>query len=264
MHESHRSKNRIEAPDIGIDCIIPDSVQIEPDVIIGPRVVFAGGNVIVRSGAVVEAASVIGDGITIGQGAYVRAGAVVLRPVPPNAIVEGNPAQIVGYRDSGSRPSQGDKAVVDVSAFDGTISPASIPLGVGSSALYLMRRVADVRGSLTVGEVQKELPFKPERYFIVFDVPSTELRGEHAHKLCQQFLICIHGSCRVLLDDGRSRCEVMLDRPDLGVFMPPMIWGTQYRYSADAVLLVFASHAYDAGDYLRTYDEFLLELDHLK
>lgn len=112
-----------------------------------------------------------------------------------------------------------------------------------------------VRQPRTVGEV----PFSPARYFAVFGVPSIELRGEHAHKRCQQFLVCMHGSCRVLLDDGNQRCEVTLDRPDMGVFMPEMIWGTQYRYSPDAALLVFASRKYEAEDYLRTYDEFLAE-----
>ncbi|OYZ76252.1 MAG: hypothetical protein B7X88_21775 [Polaromonas sp. 17-63-33] len=122
-----------------------------------------------------------------------------------------------------------------------------------------MRRVDDIRGSLTVGEVPTEVPFPPSRYFAVFGVPSIGLRGEHAHKQCQQFLICLHGSCRVLLDDGDRRCEVFLDRPDIGVFMPEMIWGTQYQYSSDAVLLVFASRPYEADDYLRTYDDFLAE-----
>jgi hypothetical protein len=124
-----------------------------------------------------------------------------------------------------------------------------------------MRRITDVRGALTVGEVPTEVPFSPARYFTVFDVPSIELRGEHAHKKCQQFLLCLHGSCRVLLDDGKTRCEVTLDRPDMGVFMPEMLWGTQYRYSHDAVLLVFASRIYEADDYLRTYDEFLTECE---
>lgn len=124
-----------------------------------------------------------------------------------------------------------------------------------------MRRISDPRGSLTVGEVASELPFKPERYFLTFDVPSAELRGEHAHKQCQQFLICVHGSCQVMVDDGSNRSEVLLDRPDLGVFMPAMIWGTQHKYSSDAVLLVFASHRYDPDDYLRTYGDFLAEVE---
>lgn len=246
-------------------CIIPANVTLEAGVRLGPRVVFvedATRPTLVRAGTIIEAAAVIGAAVEIGQGALVRAGAVVLRSVPPNAIVEGNPAQVVGYRNDaapGSRPAITNR---DYSDFTGLTAPAVIDLGVGGDtgpggAMYLMRRVVDARGGLTVGEVAKELPFAPARYFLVFDVPSSELRGEHAHRKCHQFLICVHGSCRVLLDDGARRCEVTLDRPDLGVHMPPMIWGTQYRYSRDAVLLVFASHGYDAGDYLRTYDNFI-------
>ena len=246
---------------IPADCVVPASAEIGPGVTLGPRVVLAGEGIVVRSGARLDAACVIGEGVTIGQGAWVRPGAVVLRSVPPNAIVEGNPAQVVGYlnvAEAGRRP---DPRHVDTASFGHLPRPARVPLGVGDSALYLMRRIADSRGGLTVGEVPTEVPFAPARYFAVFDVPSMELRGEHAHRQCQQFLICLHGSCRVLLDDGRARCEVTLDRPDLGVFMPQMIWGTQYRYSADAVLLVFASRTYEAEDYLRTYDDFLAELE---
>lgn len=129
--------------------------------------------------------------------------------------------------------------------------PARVLLGVGESALFQMRRIADARGVLTVGELPSEVPFMPARYFVVFDVPSVETRGEHAHKRCQQFLICLYGSCRVLLDDGIQKREVALDRPDIGVFVPGMIWATQHCYSPDAVLLVFASRPYEAGDYIR-------------
>ena len=153
---------------------------------------------------------------------------------------------------------------IDISSYGQKLRPSCISLGVGDCALYLMRRIVDERGGLTVGEMPAEVPFSPARYFAVFDVPSQELRGEHAHKRCQQFLICLHGSCRVLLDDGEQRCEVTLDRPDVGVFMPEMIWGTQYRYSPDAVLLVFASRTYEAKDYLRTYEEFQIELEKMK
>jgi hypothetical protein len=200
---------------------------------------------------------VIGEDVTIGQGAWVRAGAVVLRSVPPNAIVEGNPAQVVGYINGTHANGLPDPRHIDIHSLGHLPRPSRVPLGVGGAALFLMRRITDARGSLTVGEVPTEVPFSPARYFTVFDVPSIELRGEHAHKKCQQFLICLHGSCRVLLDNGTERCEVTLDRPDMGVFMPAMIWGTQYRYSPDAVLLVFASHTYEADDYLRTYDAFL-------
>ncbi|WP_127904110.1 WxcM-like domain-containing protein [Solirhodobacter olei] len=242
--------------------IIPEDTVIASDAFLGSRVTVAGPGVEIHANARVDAAVVIGEGVTIGQGAWVRAGAVVLRSVPPNSIVEGNPAQVVGYSSAFSavadeRPSP---KLVDIHNFQHLARPSRVPLGVGEGALYLMRRIVDARGGLTVGEVPTEVPFAPTRYFVVFDVPSEELRGEHAHKHCHQFLICLHGSCRVLLDDGERRCEVTLDRPDMGVFMPAMVWGTQYRYSADAVLLVFASRPYESEDYLRTYDRFLEEI----
>jgi UDP-2-acetamido-3-amino-2,3-dideoxy-glucuronate N-acetyltransferase len=93
----------------------------------------------------------------------------------------------------------------------------------------------------------------------VFGVPSVETRGEHAHRECHQFLVCVRGSVSVVADDGRRREEYLLDRPELGLHLPPMVWGIQYRYSADAVLLVFASHYYDPADYIREYDRFLAE-----
>lgn len=241
------------------DSLIPETAQIEPGVTLGQRVIFAGDGIVIRTNARIDAAAVIGENVTIGQGSWVRAGAVVLRSIPPNAIVEGNPAQVVGYVNRATNDQRPDPRLIDVQSLGELVRPARVPLEVGGSALYLMRRVIDTRGSLTVGEVPTEVPFSPARYFAVFGVPSIELRGEHAHKRCQQFLICLHGSCRVLLDDGDRRCEVTLDRPDMGVFMPEMIWGTQYRYSPDAVLLVFASRPYEAEDYLRTYDDFLAE-----
>jgi hypothetical protein len=242
---------------IADDCIVPNNVLIEDGVVIGRRAVLTGDGIILRANARLDAACVIGEDVTIGQGAWVRAGAVVLRSVPPNAIVEGNPAQVVGYINGTHANGLPDPRHIDIHSLGHLPRPSRVPLGVGGAALFLMRRITDARGSLTVGEVPTEVPFSPARYFTVFDVPSIELRGEHAHKKCQQFLICLHGSCRVLLDNGTERCEVTLDRPDMGVFMPAMIWGTQYRYSPDAVLLVFASHTYEADDYLRTYDAFL-------
>ena len=244
---------------IAQDCIVPDDAIVEVGVSIGERVVLAGSRITIRERAKIEAAAVIGEGVTIGQGAGVRPGAVVLRSIPANSIVEGNPAQVVGYARSSVREEADAPRHVDINSFSDIPRPGRISLGVDDSALYLMRRVTDARGALTVGEVPSEVPFAPARYFAVFDVPSVELRGEHAHKQCQQFLICLNGTCRVLLDNGEERCEVTLDRPEMGVFMPNMIWGTQYRYSRDAVLLVFASHTYDPDDYIRDYDEFILE-----
>ena len=118
-------------------------------------------------------------------------------------------------------------------------------------------RVADARGNLTAGEFDRHIPFAVKRYFIVYQVPLVEGRGEHAHRACHQFLVCVRGSMSVLGDDGQRREEFVLDRPNLGFYMPPMTWGAQFGYSPDAVLLVFASHYYDADDYIRDYDQFL-------
>jgi hypothetical protein len=249
---------------IGQNCPLPQNAEIAKTASVGSHAVFAGDGIVVRDHVRLDAACIIGEGVTIGQGAWVRAGAVVLRSVPANAIVEGNPAQVVGYLNGAHTERRPDPRHVDIHGLGNLARPAQVDLEVGDSTLYLMRRITDTRGALTVGEVPTEVPFAPARYFVVFDVPSLELRGEHAHKQCQQFLICLHGSCRVLLDDGFQRCEVTLDRPDMGVFMPEMIWGTQYRYSSDAVLLVFASRTYEVNDYLRTYDEFLAELERRK
>jgi dTDP-4-dehydrorhamnose 3,5-epimerase-like enzyme len=131
---------------------------------------------------------------------------------------------------------------------------ALAPRGV---TLHHFPVIPDLRGNLTVGEFQREIPFVPLRWFMVFGVPSREVRGEHAHRECHQFLICLSGSCSVVADDGRQRVEVVLDAPQRGLYLPPMTWGIQYKYSADAVLMVFASHHYDAADYIREYDEFL-------
>ena len=116
--------------------------------------------------------------------------------------------------------------------------------------------IIDPRGNITVGEFGGKIPFEPKRFFLIYQVPLVQMRGEHAHRQCHQFLVCVRGRISVIGDDGCNRQEHVLDRPSQGFYMPPMTWGTQYKYSPDAVLLVFASHYYDADDYIRDYEEF--------
>lgn len=111
-----------------------------------------------------------------------------------------------------------------------------------------------------MGELNKQIPFPVQRFFFVSRVPEGEPRGIHAHKQCHQFLVCVAGSVKAMVDDGEKRAVVRLDRPTLALHMPPMTWGAQYDYSEDAVLLVLASHVYDANDYIHDYDEFRSEL----
>ena len=118
--------------------------------------------------------------------------------------------------------------------------------------------IKDMRGNITVAEFERQIPFKPRRFFIIYQVPLVNIRGEHAHKLCHQFLLCIRGSILAIADDGYRREEFRLDRPNMGLYMPPMTWGEQHTYSPDALLLVFASHYYDSKDYIRNYSEFVV------
>ena len=139
---------------------------------------------------------------------------------------------------------------------DFPVEQSSTRLGVGNVTLHRFKLIRDPRGDLSVGEFVNEVPFIPNRYFVVFNVPSQHTRGEHAHYECHQFLICITGTCAVIVDDGDLRREVELSSPDMGIYIPPLIWGVQYKYSSEAVLLVFASDTYDESDYIRDYSEF--------
>jgi UDP-2-acetamido-3-amino-2,3-dideoxy-glucuronate N-acetyltransferase len=245
-----------------------DGIYVEDDVFIGPNVTFTNNKfprskqypesypqTRVAAGASIGGGAVILPGITIGSGAMVGAGAVVTRSVPANAIVMGSPARIVGY--AGSRPE--NLSVEQGQAMD-TVSlplPSVTSVGVGGVTFHRLKTIRDIRGSLSVGEFLRDIPFVPKRYFMVYDVPNKETRGEHAHKTCHQFLICVQGQCSVLVDDGSHRTELLLDAADKGIHLPPMIWGVQYKYSKDAMLLVFTSDYYDSADYVRDYAEFL-------
>ncbi|NCP88395.1 MAG: hypothetical protein CO094_09840 [Anaerolineae bacterium CG_4_9_14_3_um_filter_57_17] len=139
--------------------------------------------------------------------------------------------------------------------------PAEQDLGVGGAKLYLLSILRGERGGLSFAELGQNLLFLPKRYFLIFDVPGKEIRGEHAHRQCQQFLVCVKGQCAVVVDDGQRRAEVLLNQPNLGLYLPPMVWGVQCNYSPDAVLLVFASRPYEAEDYIRDYEQFLREVN---
>ena len=127
----------------------------------------------------------------------------------------------------------------------------------GGAVLCAFTVHEDLRGSLCAGGFLDHVPFVPARFFTVYKVPGKDVRGENAHLACQQFLVGVAGSLSVLVDDGAAREEVVLDSPSAGLYIPPMVWSVQYRFSEDAVLLVFASHAYDAADYVRDYEQFL-------
>jgi UDP-2-acetamido-3-amino-2,3-dideoxy-glucuronate N-acetyltransferase len=132
------------------------------------------------------------------------------------------------------------------------------PCSTHGVKLYEMSHVVDhVRGHLTVGDFSQDLPFQPQRYFLTYAIPSEQTRGEHAHRQCAQFLLCTHGECHLRVDDGENCEEFCLNRPTIGVLVPPMIWTTAHLHSPDSVLMVLASHSYEPEDYIRDYAEFL-------
>lgn len=250
---THICKHAVVGTETVIDgmLILPSHVIVESGVRIGVGVRFvAPGSpeaaTRVHAGAQIGAGAIIHAGVTIGTQAVVAPGSIVQRAIPSMAIVEGAPTRIVGY--VGVQP-----AIASARPEAGKTIEFSSVRGV---ALHRLPRVEDIRGNLTVGEFNRSIPFDVKRYFMVFDVPSIETRGEHAHRECHQFLVCAHGRCTVVADDGFNRQEFQLNSPDIGLHLPPLVWGIQYNYSADAVLLVLASHYYDSRDYIRDYAEF--------
>lgn len=229
--------------------IIHDTACVEPAAVIlrgkSPDVTQVEANVFVGANA-----TVLG-GVRLGLGCRIEPGAVVHHDVPPHAIVAGNPAVLVGYVNSSS--------VLNNEAF---VAPrpgeAVFELLKNGASLWSLPRVRDVRGSLSVSDFGGDgVPFTPLRCFFVYDVPSSEVRGQHAHYACHQFLVAVCGSVMTMVDDGKERKEVLLDHPSKGLYMPPLTWGVQYQYSGDAVLMVLASHPYDPSDYIRDYQTFL-------
>lgn len=272
---------------IGRDCNICDHVFIENDVVVGDRVtvkcgvqlwdgvtleddVFVGPNVtftndrfprskqypeqfartVVHAGASIGANATLLPGIEIGQGAMIGAGSVVTRDVPPGVVVTGNPARI--------RHRVADRMAPNAAPVSGPDRSATLPAlttrGVRVGPLPV---VSDSRGSLSYAQLGDQLPFVPRRYFLLFDVPEGAIRGAHAHRDLEQYIVCVHGSCRLILDDGTHRDELRLSAPDRGVYVPPMVWTTVVPDSHETTVIVLASAEYDADDYIRDYDEFL-------
>jgi len=235
-----------------------DGLRIGDGVFIGPNVTFTNDRyprsrqypekfaiTSIHPGASIGANATILPGITIGRSAMIAAGAVVTRDVPPYAIVKGNPARISGYAHEKHQPEP---------AVKGIRLPGQQMKGV---AFVNLTKASDLRGDLLAVELAQHVPFSVRRMFYIMNVPSYHVRGEHAHKECHQLLVCLQGAVTVSADNGSERQEWVLDRPEMGLHILPMTWATQYRYTDDAVLAVFASHSYDPTDYIRNYEEYL-------
>lgn len=117
--------------------------------------------------------------------------------------------------------------------------------------------IGDSRGSLIALETFENIPFDVKRVYYIFDTLSGVSRGFHAHQNLKQVLICVKGSCRILLDDGNLKDNITLDSPQTGLLIESLVWREMHDFSEDCVLLVLASEYYDETDYIRDYDNFL-------
>lgn len=122
------------------------------------------------------------------------------------------------------------------------------------------RLLSDGRGGLIAIEQLKDIPFEIKRVYYIFDVTEGAQRGFHAHKNLQQVMFCPNGSCKIRLDDGTEKAEVLLDSPDKGLLVKSNIWREMYDFTPGTVLMVLASDYYDEGDYIRDYAEFYRSL----
>ena len=255
--------------DVTVKCGVQlwDGLRVGDSVFIGPNVTFTNDlyprskqypgeftQTHISNGASIGANATILAGITLGTNCMVGAGAVVTKSVPPNAIVAGNPAKIIGY-DSNLVLNE---TIVEhaKSSTAEEQGPGVEQLGVSGCALYRLPLFRDARGDLMVMEFAEQLPFAPMRMFFVHNVPSSKVRGEHAHLECHQFLVAVSGELSVVIDNSVQRTQVELKSPRTGLYIPPLVWGVQYNFSHDAVLAVFASHPYDDADYMREYEQF--------
>lgn len=118
-------------------------------------------------------------------------------------------------------------------------------------------RITDVRGNLSYIEGPSLVPFDIQRIYYLYDVPGGADRGAHAHKALHQLVIALSGAFDIVLDDGKDRKSIRLDRAYKSLYICPMIWRTLNNFSSGAVCLVLASERYDETDYIRDYGDFL-------
>ncbi len=118
-------------------------------------------------------------------------------------------------------------------------------------------KIGDRNGNITAINNNQEVPYEIKRIFYLYDIPGGESRGAHAHKNCHQILIAASGAFEVMLDDGKTKRQILLNLPTLGLHIPPGIWASEINFSSGSICLVLASHVYDESDYIRTYTEFI-------
>lgn len=129
-----------------------------------------------------------------------------------------------------------------------------------SSEPFDLKVIGDVRGSLISVESLKSVPFEIRRVYYIYGTQIDVSRGYHAHRDLLQLAVCVSGSCRIRVNDGKSWMDYLLDSPEKGVLIKNLVWREMHDFSNDCVLMVLASGHYDESDYIRNYEEFLKEV----
>jgi acetyltransferase-like isoleucine patch superfamily enzyme len=237
-----------------------DGIEIGDDVFIGPNVSFANDKfprsrrwkdsypkTTVERGASIGAGAIILPGVTIGKGSMIGAGSVVTKSVPPFSLAFGNPATVRGLVEDHDQFQLLDEPPVKE-------PEKRLP---GDARIMEITNASDIRGNLVAVEFDEFGLFPVHRVFFITRVPPLQVRGNHAHKECYQFLIVFEGCISITLDDGTDQKVVTLDSTEYGLLIPPMTWSNQFDFSPDAILGVLASHKYDEKDYIRDYSQFI-------
>jgi mannose-6-phosphate isomerase-like protein (cupin superfamily) len=130
-------------------------------------------------------------------------------------------------------------------------------MNVYDCSIVTLSKISERSGNITIVNNNQELPFDVNRVFYLYDIPGGESRGGHSHLECHQFLVAISGSFEVVLNDGFIQRQVLLNRPNQGLHIPPGIWASEVNFSSGSVCLVLASHKYDETDYIREFKEYV-------
>lgn len=135
-------------------------------------------------------------------------------------------------------------------------------MNLNSMGLIEFEQHGDERGHLVVLEGEKDIPFDIKRVFYIYGSDREVVRGQHANRKSEFVLINVSGTSKVCVKDGKGSEKIFsLDRPHIGVYLPPMVWKDMYDFSEDSVLLCLSSEHYDPNEYIRDYDDFVKEIN---
>lgn len=221
---------------------------------IGSKVKYNGDQIYIDKFAVINNNCILENNVFVSKYTHVKENSRLTKSFPPYSILAGDPAILIGINKSPIENKINFKKILESTSKNNRKNRDQL-IGLGDAKLYSLEKFQDARGQLFFGEFSRHIPFISPRFFYIKDVPASNFRGQHAHKLSKQFLCLIQGSINVFLDDGKKSINIEMNDPTLGLYIPEKVWGVQYSFSDNAVLLVMASDIYDEFDYINDYSQ---------